>query len=77
MENTTTQKNVGGYGNAPQSTHYTIPVDLIYDEGVAITQTQIYSNPIALKQVVLAQLVKTAGMAINITYAKQIRRFLP
>lgn len=69
-------KNVGGYGNAPQSTHYTIPVDLIYDEGVAITQTQIYSNPIALKQVVLAQLVKTAGMAINvITYAKQIEGF--
>lgn len=69
-------KNVGGYGNSPQSTHYTIPVDLIYDEGVAITQTQIYSNPIALKQVVLAQLVKTAGMAINvITYAKQIEGF--
>jgi len=65
-----------GYGNAPQSTHYTIPVDLIYDEGVAITQTQIYSNPVALKQVVLAQLVKTAGMAINIiTYAKQIEAF--
>src|SRR5574344_1330171 len=34
-------KNVGGYGNAPQSVHYTIPVDLIYDEGVAITQSQI------------------------------------
>lgn len=69
-------KNVGGYGNAPQSTHYTIPVDLIYDEGVAITQSQIYSNPVALKQVVLAQLVKTAGLAINvITYAKQIEGF--
>jgi hypothetical protein len=70
------QKNVGGYGNAPQSVHYTIPVDLIYDEGVAITQAQIYANPVALKQVVLAQLVKTAGMAINvITYAKQIEGF--
>lgn len=70
------KKNEGGYGNAPQSTHYTIPVDLIYDEGVAITQSQIYSNPIALKQVVLAQLVKTAGLAINvITYAKQIEGF--
>ena len=70
------QKNVGGYGNAPQSVHYTIPVDLIYDEGVAITQSQIYANPIALKQVVLAQLVKTAGLAINvITYAKQIEGF--
>ena len=69
-------KNVGGYGNAPQSVHYTIPVDLLYDEGVAITQAQIYSNPIALKQVVLAQLVKTAGLAINtITYAKQIEAF--
>ena len=69
-------KNVGGYGNAPQSTHYTIPVDLIYDEGVAITSPQIYANPIALKSVVLAQLVKTAGMAINvITYAKQIEGF--
>lgn len=69
-------KNVGGYGNAPQSVHYTIPVDLLYDEGVAITQAQIYSNPIALKQVVLAQIVKTAGMAVNvITYAKQIEAF--
>ena len=69
-------KNVGGYGNAPQSVHYTIPVDLIYDEGVAITQSQIYSNPVALKSVVLAQLVKTAGLAINvITYAKQIEGF--
>lgn len=69
-------KNIGGYGNAPQSTHYTIPVDLMYDEGVAITQAQIYSNPVALKQVVLAQLVKTAGLAINvITYAKQIEGF--
>lgn len=69
-------KNVGGYGNAPQSVHYTIPVDLIYDEGVAITQSQIYSNPVALKQVVLAQLIKTAGMAINtITFAKQFEAF--
>ena len=69
-------KNVGGYGNAPQSVHYTIPVDLIYDEGVAITSPQIYSNPINLQQVVLAQLVKTAGMSINvITYAKQIEGF--
>lgn len=68
--------NEGGYNNAPQSNHYTIPVDLIYDEGVAITQAQIYSNPVALKQVVLAQLVKTAGLAINvITYAKQIEAF--
>lgn len=69
-------KNVGGYGNAPQSQHYTIPVDLIYDEGVAITSPQIYANPIELKSVVLAQLVKTAAMAINvITYAKQLEAF--
>lgn len=69
-------KNEGGYANAPQSVHYTIPVDLIYDEGVPITQAQIYSNPVALQQVVLAQLVKTAGMSINvITYAKQIEGF--
>ena len=69
-------QNVGGYGNAPQSVHYTIPVDLIYDEGVSIDSAQIYANPINLRQVVLAQLVKTAGMSINIiTYAKQIEGF--
>lgn len=69
-------QNEGGHRNAPQSTHYTIPVDLIYDEGVPITSPQIYANPAALRQVVLAQLVKTAGMAINvITYAKQIEGF--
>ena len=65
-----------GYSNAPQSQHYTIPVDLFYDEGVPITSPQIFANPVALKAVVLAQLVKTAGMAINIiTYAKQIEAF--
>lgn len=70
------QQNEGGFNNAPQSTKYTIPVDLIYDEGVPITSSQIYANPIALRSVVLAQLVKTAGMAINIiTYAKQIEGF--
>jgi hypothetical protein len=70
------KKNEGGFNNAPQSTHYTIPVDLIYDEGVPITNSQTYSNPVNLKQVVLAQLVKTAGMAINIvTYAKQLEGF--
>ena len=69
-------KNEGGYNNAPQSQQYTIPVDLIYDEGVPITSAQIYSNPVALRQVVLAQLVKTAGLAINIiTFAKQIEGF--
>lgn len=69
-------KNEGGFNNAPQSTHYTIPVDLIYDRGVPITSVQTYSNPVALKQVILAQLVKVAGMTINvITYAKQIEGF--
>lgn len=70
------KRNEGGYNNAPQSEHYTIPVDLIYDEGVPITSSQIYSNPVALKQVVLTQLVRVAGMAINvITYAKQLEGF--
>lgn len=70
------QKNEGGYNNAPQSTHYTIPIDLIYDEGIAITSAQIYSNPVELQKVVMAQLVKTAGLAINvITYAKQFEAF--
>jgi hypothetical protein len=70
------QKNEGGFNNAPQSVHYTIPVDLIYDEGVAITSPQIYANPVKLKSVIMAQLIKTAGLAINtITYAKQIEAF--
>lgn len=70
------KQNEGGFNNAPQSTHYTIPVDLIYDEGVPITSVQTYSNPIALKAVVMAQLVKVAGLSINvITYAKQIEGF--
>lgn len=70
------QKNEGGYGNAPQSNKYTIDVDLIYDEGVAITSAQEYSNPVALQAIVLAQIVKTAGFAINIiTYAKQLEGY--
>lgn len=70
------QKNEGGFNNAPQSVHYTIPVDLIYDEGIAITSPQIYANPVKLKSVVMAQLIKTAGMSINIiTHAKQWEAF--
>lgn len=70
------KKNEGGYGNAPQSTHYTIPVDLFYDEGVQISSPQDYSNPANLKNIVLAQLVDTAAMSVNIiTYAKQIEAF--
>ena len=70
------KKNEGGFGNAPRSVHYTIPVDLVYDEGVAITSNQDYSNPVKLKEIVMAQLVKTAGLAINIiTFAKQIEAF--
>lgn len=69
-------QNVGGVNNAPQSTHYTIPVDLIYDEGVPITDSQSYSNPIELKSIIMAQLVNTAGLSINIiTFAKQIEAF--
>lgn len=70
------KKNEGGYGNAPQSTRYTIPVDLYYDEGVQISSPQDYSNPIALRQIVEAQLVDVAALSINIiTYAKQIEAF--
>ena len=70
------KKNEGGFNNAPQSTKYTIPVDLIYDEGVPITNSQIYSNPIALKEVVMAQLIRVAGMSVNvITFAKQLEAF--
>ena len=70
------KKNEGGYGNAPQSTHYTIPVDLIYDEGVAIGSAQDYSNPANLQSIILAQLVKVAGLSINIiTFAKQFEAF--
>lgn len=69
-------KNVGGYNNAPQSTHYTIPVDLIYDEGVPMTLSQIESTKVEFKQIVMSQIVRTAGMSINIiTYAKQIEGF--
>ena len=69
-------KNVGGYGNAPQSTHFTVPVDLIYDEGIAITSTQEYSTPALFKERVMAEIVQSAGMAINIiTFAKQIEAF--
>lgn len=68
--------NEGGYRNAPQSEHFTIPIDLIYDEGVPITSVQTYSNPIALKEKVMAQLIKSAGMMVNvITYAKQIEGY--
>lgn len=69
-------KNVGGYGNAPQSRHYTVAIDLLFDRGVAITDAQTYSNPINLKQVVMAELVKSAAMAINsATFAKQIEGY--
>ena len=70
------KKNQGGVNNAAQSVHYTIPVDLIYDEGVPITHSQDYSNPMNLKRIIMAQLVKTAGLTINVvTFAKQIEGF--
>lgn len=69
-------KNVGGYGNAPQSGFYSIPVDLYYDEGVAITDVQEYSSATELKSRVMTQIVKTAGLSINVvTYAKQLIGF--
>lgn len=70
------KNNEGGFNNAPQSLKYQVPVDLLYDEGVAINSSQIYSNPVALQEVVMKQIVESAGMAINvITYAKQIEAF--
>lgn len=70
------ERNQGGVNNAPQSNSYTIPVDMFYDEGIPILDTQSYSNPIKLKSILMAQLVKTAGLAINIiTFAKQIEGF--
>lgn len=68
--------NVGGINNAPESEKYTIPVDLWSDEGVQISSPQIYSNPVELKAVVMAQLIKSLGLAINvITHAKQWEGF--
>lgn len=65
-----------GYNNAPQSEHYTIPVDLIYDEGVAVTKTIADSNPVDLKTIVLTQIVNAAALSINvITFAKQIEGY--
>lgn len=69
-------KNVGGFGNSPQSEFYSIPVDLYYDEGVAITDVQEYSSATELESRVMTQIVKTAGLSINVvTYAKQIEGF--
>lgn len=70
------KKNEGGYGNAPQSEFYTIPVDLYYDEGVAITDVQEYSSPTELKSRIMTQIVKSEGLSINVaTYARQIEAF--
>ena len=64
--------NIGGINNAAQSEHYTVPVDLWYDRGVPILSTQVYSNPVQLKTVIMNQLVKAIGLTINIiTHAKQ------
>ena len=65
-----------GRSNAPQSVHYTIPVDLIYD-GVPITRTIAESNPIQLQAIVMKQVVEAAALSINVvTYAKQIEGWL-
>lgn len=69
--------NNTGKNNAPQSTHYTIPVDLVYDEGVAITRTIAESSPIQLQTIVMKQVVEAAALSINVvTFAKQIEGFL-
>lgn len=66
-----------GRSNAPQSVHYTIPVDLIYDEGVPVTKTIAESNPIQLQAIVMKQVVEAAALSINVvTYAKQIEGWL-
>jgi hypothetical protein len=66
-----------GRSNAPQSQHYTIPVDLIYDEGVPVTKTIAESNPIQLQAIVMKQVVEAAALSINVvTYAKQIEGWL-
>lgn len=70
------QSNEGGYNNAPQSEHYSVPVDLYYDRGVPITSVQQYSNKIMLQQVIMAGIIDSASLAINvITYAKQIEGY--
>ena len=51
------KQNDGGYNNAPQSTHYTIHVDLIYADGLPFTSVHPYSYPVALNAVVLASFV--------------------
>ena len=68
--------NNDGRSNAPQSVHYTIPVDLVYDEGVPVTRTIAESSPIQLQQIVMKQIVEAAALSINVvTYAKQIEAF--
>lgn len=65
-------RNEGGFNNAPQSVHYTIPVDLFYDEGIALMETQEYSSPTNLKAIVMSGLIKAMQTSINaITFAKQ------
>lgn len=67
------QRNMGGWRNEAQSQHYTIPVDLIYDEGVPVTDVQDYSSPTRLKEIVTNQLINAAALSINIvTFAKQL-----
>lgn len=65
-------RNEGGFNNAPQSVHYTIPVDLFYDEGIALMETQEYSSPTQLKAIVMENVVKAMQTSINaVTFAKQ------
>ena len=69
-------KNVGGVNNAPESEHYTIDVDLIYDAGVPITSNQTLSTKADFERVVMKQIIESATMTVNIvTFAKQIEAF--
>ena len=68
--------NNGGYNNAPQSTHYTIPVNLLYDRGIPVLSSQEYSNPANFKQIVMQGIINTVALTINtITFAKQIEAY--
>ncbi len=65
-----------GVSNAPESEHYTIDVDLIYDRGVPITSNQTLSTKADFERVVMKQIIESATMTVNIvTLAKQIEAF--
>lgn len=76
--------NNGAYGNAlngngtnaPESTYYTVDVDLFFDRSVPIPATMTLSNPTDFKTVVMKNIVESISLGINaITYAKQLIGF--